>query len=122
MSVVQDKHERRMRRKRGIRKKVIGTAERPRLSVFRSHKNIGAQIVDDSRGVTICAVSSLNKDVRSALAYGGNKEAAKRIGEILAERAVAKGVSDVVFDRNGYKFHGRVLSLADAAREGGLKF
>ncbi len=113
---------RRLRRKIGIRKRVLGTAERPRLSVFRSLTHISAQIVDDHRGVTICQASSFNKELRGEIGYGGNKNAAERVGVALAERARAAGLSKVVFDRNGYKFHGRVKSLAEAARKGGLEF
>ena len=101
---------------------MAGTGERPRLTVSRAHRNISAQIVDDDRGETLCAVSTLNKDVRGEIAYGGNVTAARRVGELLAERAKAKGISEIVLDRNGYKYHGRVKALADGAREGGLKF
>jgi large subunit ribosomal protein L18 len=113
---------RRLRRKRGIRRTVRGTAERPRLTVFRSLKHIYAQVVDDDRGVTICEASTRNKDLRDAVKYGGNREAAKLVGEALAQRAKAKNIEAVCFDRNGFRFHGRVKTLADAAREGGLKF
>ncbi|MEE9296487.1 MAG: 50S ribosomal protein L18 [Phycisphaerae bacterium] len=113
---------RRQRRKRRVRKKVQGTAERPRLTVSRAHKSISAQIIDDQRGVTLCQASTRNKDLSSDIAYGGNKSAAERIGTVLADRAKEQGIKAVTFDRNGYKYHGRVKSLADAAREGGLKF
>ncbi len=116
------KTRRRVRRKRRVRKRVSGTADCPRLTVFRSHKNIAAQLIDDDRGVTLCQASSLNKDIASSLGYGGNVEAAKQIGLALATRAKDKGIAAVVFDRNGYKYHGRVKTLADAVREGGLKF
>ena len=96
--------------------------ERPRLSVFRSHQNIHVQIIDDVKGVTLAAASSLEKSVRAGLKKGGNVEAAKAVGKLIAERAVAAGVKAVVFDRGGYMFHGRVKALADAAREGGLSF
>ncbi len=113
---------RRLRRKRGIRRTVRGTAERPRLTVFRSLKHIYAQVVDDDRGVTLCEASTRSKDLRDTVKYGGNREAAKLVGEALAQRAKAKNIEAVRFDRNGFRFHGRVKMLADAAREGGLKF
>lgn len=116
------KNKRRVRRKRGIRKRTFGTADRPRLTVCRSLRNIDAQIINDDDGVTLCSVGSRSKDVRSQFTYGGNKDAAKKIGLLLAERAKAAGISKVSFDRNGYKFHGRVRALADGAREGGLEF
>ena len=112
----------RLRRKRGIRKRVTGTSERPRLTVFRSHANICAQIIDDERGITLCEASSRNKDVRAQLQYGGNLAAAKIVGAALAERAKAKNIKKVRFDRNGYKYHGRVKGLAEAVREAGLEF
>jgi large subunit ribosomal protein L18 len=113
---------RRSRRKRRVRKDVYGTKDRPRLTVFRSLKNIYAQIIDDDRGVTVCSASTRAKDLRGGVTYGGNTEAAKAIGKVLAERAQAAGVTAVAFDRNGYKYHGRIKALADAAREAGLKF
>lgn len=113
-----------MRRKRHVRKKVIGTSERPRLSVFRSKKHIYCQVIDDVHGKTLVAMSTLSKDIRAALgeASTGNARAAAEVGKVLAERAREAGIEKVAFDRNGYKFHGRVKQLADAAREGGLKF
>jgi large subunit ribosomal protein L18 len=116
------KIQRRRRRKRGIRKRVHGTGEKPRLSVFRSLKHIYAQIVDDDLGVTLCEASTRSKDLRDGLRVGGNTEAAKVVGTALAERAKAKNIEQVCFDRNGFRFHGRVKGLADAMREGGLKF
>jgi large subunit ribosomal protein L18 len=116
------KTKRRQNRKWRIRKGVMGSPEQPRLTVFRSHKNIYAQLVDDLIGRTICEASTRNKGLRDEVSYGGNKQAAARVGKELAARAIAKGVTRVVFDRNGYKFHGRLKALADAAREGGLKF
>lgn len=102
-----------------IRHKVSGTAEKPRLSVFRSNKEIYAQVIDDVKGITLAAASSLEKSFEKS----GNKcEVAAKVGKLIAERTVATGVNSVVFDRNGYLYHGRVKSLADAAREGGLKF
>jgi large subunit ribosomal protein L18 len=111
----------RARRKKGLRKRLFGTSDRPRLSVSRSHKNISAQIIDDLRGVTLAQASTRNTDVRSSIAYGGNIEAAKVVGRMLAERAKAAGIQRVCFDRNGYRFHGRIKGLADAAREAGLE-
>jgi len=111
-----------MRRKRGIRKRLRGTGDRPRLTVFRSIDHIYAQIIDDERGVTLCEASTRSKDLRGGIKSGGNLEAAKLVGTALAERAKAKNVTAVRFDRNGYRYHGRVKSLAEAAREGGLAF
>ncbi|MCG3138677.1 MAG: 50S ribosomal protein L18 [Phycisphaerae bacterium] len=116
------KQIRRQRRKHHIRHRVVGTADKPRMSVFRSHQNIYVQLIDDATGVTLCSASTRDKDQRGEVNYGGNKNAAGRIGQIIAKRAVEKGIQTVVFDRNGYKFHGRVKALADAAREAGLKF
>jgi large subunit ribosomal protein L18 len=95
---------------------------RARLSVFRSSKHIYAQVIDDNRGETVAAASSLEKPMRGSLKTGANVEAAKAVGKLVAERAMQKGVTDVVFDRGGYLYHGRIKALADAAREGGLKF
>ena len=95
---------------------------RPRLSVFRSGKNIYAQVIDDQEGITVAAASSIEKDLRGAVKNGAGKEAAAAVGKLVAERATAKGVKNVVFDRGSYIFHGRVKALADAAREGGLSF
>ena len=114
------KQERRFRIKKRIRKIVSGTAERPRLNVFRSNKQIYAQLVDDLAGTTLLAVSSLDKDITAAT--GTKSEKAGLVGKALAEKAAAAGIINVVFDRNGYLYHGRVKQLADAAREGGLKF
>ncbi|MEG1632924.1 MAG: 50S ribosomal protein L18 [Oscillospiraceae bacterium] len=101
-----------------VRGKISGTSERPRLSVFRSEENIYAQLIDDVAGVTLCSASSVEKGFEG----GGNIEAAKKVGKTVAERAVAKGIEDVVFDRGGCIYHGRVQALAEGAREGGLKF
>lgn len=115
-----NKTERRERIKHRVRKVVNGTAERPRMTVFRSNKQIYVQFIDDVSGVTLAAASSLDKEVN---AKGVNKtEVAKAVGKLAAERASAKGIGFVSFDRNGYLYHGRVKMLADAAREGGLKF
>lgn len=115
------KQKRRERRKKRVRKTVCGTAECPRLSVFRSSKNISAQLIDDVAGRTITEASTLGKGVRGEIGYGGNAKAAGSVGKLLAERAAEKGIKKAVFDRNGYRFHGRVKALADAAREAGLK-
>jgi large subunit ribosomal protein L18 len=105
-----------------IRKKISGTPQRPRLSVFRSQEHIYAQIVDDVAGCTLCAASSLDKELRAQFKRGANVKAAQAVGGLLARRAREKGVETVVFDRGGFIYHGRVKALADAAREGGLKF
>ena len=114
-----DKKASREKRHLRVRKKVFGTVERPRLSVFKSEKNIYAQVIDDINGVTLVAASSLDKDFS---AKGGNKEGAKLVGEVVAKRAIEKGITEVVFDRGGYIHHGRVKELAEAAREAGLQF
>jgi large subunit ribosomal protein L18 len=115
---------RRVRRQRRVRKKLVGTAERPRLAIFRSSKHIYAQIIDDATGRTLASAGTLDKDLKGQLAnaYGGNKAAAATVGTALAERAKQAGVDKVCFDRRSYKYHGRVQALADAAREGGLQF
>jgi len=113
---------RRTRRKRRVRKRVYGTGLRPRLTVSRSLKHIYVQIIDDDAGVTICSASTRHRSLRDGVKNGGNKAAAKAVGVALAERAVDKGVKSVRFDRNGYRFHGRVKMLAEAAREAGLEF
>ncbi|GAB6168984.1 50S ribosomal protein L18 [Clostridium carnis] len=115
-----DRKASRERRHLRVRKKISGTPERPRLSVYRSEKNIYAQIIDDVNAVTLVSASSLDKDFTAQA--GGNKEAAKLVGELVAKKALEKGISDVVFDRGGYVYHGRVQTLAEAAREAGLKF
>jgi large subunit ribosomal protein L18 len=116
------KRRQQLRRRRHVRRKIVGTAERPRLTVFRSSKHIYAQLVDDLTGATLAAASSLTKEVRGGLPYGGNIKAAKVVGQKLAEAAKGKGISLAAFDRGHYRYHGRVKALADAAREGGLKF
>ena len=113
-----DTRSQRIKRHARVRGKISGTAERPRLSVFRSEKNIYAQIIDDVAGNTLVAASSVEKDFGPS----SNKEAARKVGKLVAERAVAKGIEEVVFDRGGYIYHGRVKELAEGAREGGLKF
>jgi len=116
------KNRTRQRIHRRIRTRVVGRGEAPRLNVYRSLNHIYAQIVDDVRGQTLVSASSLDKEVRKTLKSGGNVAAAKTVGQVLAARAQAAGVARVVFDRGGYGYHGRVKALADAAREGGLKF
>ena len=113
-----DTRSQRIKRHARVRGKISGTPERPRLSVFRSEKNIYAQIIDDVAGNTLVAASSVEKD----FGPGSNKEAARKVGKLIAERALAKGIEEVVFDRGGYIYHGRVQELAEGAREGGLKF
>ena len=110
----------RIRRHERVRKNVSGTAARPRLNVYRSLKNIYAQVIDDVTGTTLVSASSLDKEIN--LENGGNKEAAKEVGILVAKRAIEKGITQVVFDRGGYIYHGRVAELAAGAREGGLKF
>ncbi len=110
----------RQRRQRRVRKKITGTTTRPRLSVFRSNSHISAQIIDDENGRTVAAASTSEVDLRGAVT--SNKEAAGKVGSLLAERAQAAGIDSVVFDRGGNKYHGRVAALADAARDAGLKF
>ena len=112
----------RERRKLRIRRKISGTAEKPRLTVFRSAKHIYAQVVDDVTGTTVAHASTLTKEVRTALDEATKSDAAKKVGAAIAKLLLAKGISHIVFDRNGYLYHGRVRALADAAREAGLKF
>ena len=114
-----DTRGQRMKRHSRVRSKISGTPERPRLSVFRSENNIYAQIIDDVAGSTLVSASTVEKGFEGS---GGNVEAAKKIGALVAERALKKGIEEVVFDRGGYIYHGRVQALADGAREGGLKF
>ena len=112
----------RLKRKKRIRKKISGNPERPRLSVFRSSKHIYAQLIDDDNAVTLVAVSTLHPDVRQQEKVKGKIEDAKRVGKMIADQAKAKGITEVVFDRNGFLYHGRVRALATAAREAGLEF
>lgn len=115
-----DKNEKRQKRHLRSRRYIIGTAEQPRLNVYRSLSNIYAQVINDATGETICAASTVEKTLKEN--YGGNIEAAKAVGKAIAERALEKGVQNVVFDRGGYLYHGRVKALAEAAREAGLQF
>jgi large subunit ribosomal protein L18 len=112
----------RQKRHRRVRKKVHGTAERPRLCVFRSLCHIYAQVVDDAQAVTLVSASTVDREIRGQVKSGGNVESAKIVGELVAKRALEKGIKRVVFDRGGNQYHGRVQSLADAAREAGLEF
>jgi large subunit ribosomal protein L18 len=112
----------RQRRRFRVRKPLKGTAERPRLSVFRTHKHIYAQVIDDVSGRTLCAASSRDRALRDDLGFGGNRQAAEAIGRAVAERALAAGVKQVCFDRGSFRYHGRVAALADAARAAGLEF
>ena len=109
----------RLKRHQRVRKNISGTAERPRLNVYRSLNHIYAQIIDDTKGTTLVSASSLDKEFEG---LGGNKEAAKKVGLLVAKKALEKGIEEVVFDRGGYIYHGRVQELAEGAREGGLKF
>ena len=116
------RNDKRIVRHSRIRKNLRGTPEMPRLCVFRSSKNIFAQIIDDVNGVTLVSASTIDKELKADIKYGGNKEAAKAVGEAIAKRALAKGIEAVCFDRGGFLYHGRVKELADGAREAGLKF
>ncbi|HHV95093.1 MAG TPA: 50S ribosomal protein L18 [Clostridiaceae bacterium] len=117
-----NRNKERIRRHLRVRKKVFGTSERPRLNVFRSHKHIYAQIIDDSAGHTLVAASTLDPLLKGKIKNGGNKEAAREVGKLIATKALEKGIKQVVFDRGGYIYHGRVKELAEAAREAGLDF
>ena len=114
-----DANKARLKRHKRVRAKISGTAARPRLAVYRSNANISAQIIDDVAGVTLVSASTYEKDFQG---NGGNKEAARAVGKSIAKKAAAKGITEVVFDRGGYLYHGRVSELAEGAREGGLKF
>ena len=116
------KHRRQLRRRRHVRSKIVGTHERPRLTVFRSSKHIYAQLINDLDGVTLAAASSLSGAVSDKAAYGGNVKAAAVVGQHLAEVAKGKGITKAAFDRGHYRYHGRIKALADAARMGGLQF
>ena len=116
------KRNRQLRRRHHVRRNILGTAERPRLTVFRSSKHIYAQLIDDLNGVTLAAASSAATESKNSSAYGGNVKAAVAVGKKLAEAAKTKGIIKAAFDRGHYRYHGRVKALADAAREGGLQF
>lgn len=112
----------RRRKHLSIRNKISGTAERPRLSVYRSNNNIFAQLIDDVKGVTLVSASTIDKALKGDVKHGGNIESAKMVGKAIAERAKDKNITEIVFDRSGYKYTGRIAALAEAAREAGLKF
>ncbi|NLN78082.1 MAG: 50S ribosomal protein L18 [Armatimonadetes bacterium] len=116
------KEELRRKRHRRLRNRVIGTAEKPRLNVFRSLLHIYAQVIDDATGNTLVSASSLDKDIKAQAKNGGDIPSAELVGELVGKRAAEKGIKEVVFDRGGYQYHGRVAALADGAREAGLKF
>ncbi|MCL6516884.1 50S ribosomal protein L18 [Alicyclobacillus sp.] len=118
----EDRNLARKRRHLRVRKRIEGTPARPRLNVYRSNKHIYAQVIDDEHGRTVVSASTLDKELREAVANGATVEAARKVGELVAKRALEKGVKSVVFDRGGYLYHGRVRALADAAREAGLEF
>lgn len=117
-----DRNQIRLKKHKRVRKNMFGTAERPRLAVFRSLNHIYAQVINDELGVTLAAASSLDPDFKTAGLAGGNIEGASKVGELVAKRALEKGVSDVVFDRGGNLYHGRIAAVAEAAREAGLNF
>lgn len=122
MITKEDKNKARLKRHLRVRKKIQGTAERPRLNVFRSSKHIYAQLIDDVAGVTIVSASTVDKELSDSVKNGGSVEAARQVGELVAKRAKEKGHTSIVFDRGGYLYHGRIQALADAAREAGLEF
>ncbi len=122
MSTKNQKEVARLKRKVRVRKKVLGSTERPRLNVFRSAKHMYAQLIDDTTGKTLVAASTLSKDLAGDLGYTGNVDAAKKVGAAIAQKALAANITQVVFDRNGFLYHGRIKALADAARESGLSF
>jgi large subunit ribosomal protein L18 len=118
----ESRNDKRLKRHARVRMNLVGTPEKPRLCVFRSNKNISCQIIDDVNHTTLAAASSLDKDLKAEMEYGGNKAAARKVGEAIAKRALEKGIEEVAFDRGGFLYHGRVKELAEGAREGGLKF
>lgn len=118
----ENRNWRRKKRHLSIRKKIHGTADRPRFCVYKSEKHIYAQIIDDNKGHTLVAASTLDKELRESLKKTWNKEAAREVGKLIGKRAVEKGIKKVVFDRGGYRYHGRIKELADGAREAGLEF
>lgn len=122
MIKTKNRKEQTRKRHQRVRLKISGTAEAPRLAVYRSTKHIYAQLIDDEKHVTICSASSIDKDLKEKLAHGGNIDAAKVVGEAIAKKAKKAGIECVVFDRGGFLYHGRIAALADAAREAGLMF
>jgi large subunit ribosomal protein L18 len=117
-----DKNKARKRRHFRVRRKIQGTTARPRLNVFLSSKHIYAQLIDDAQGITIVSASTVDPELKNEVGHGGNVEAAAKVGALVAKRAIEKGYKEVVFDRGGYLYHGRIQALADAAREAGLEF
>lgn len=122
MITKQDKNKLRKKRHLRVRKKVSGTAQAPRLNVYRSSNHIYAQLIDDVAGVTLAAASTVDPELKGQIGHGGNQEAAAKVGALIAKRGLEKGVTEVVFDRGGYLYHGRIKALAEAAREAGLQF
>ena len=122
MGVKNDRDEKRYKRKQSIRKRISGSQERPRLSVFRSSKHMYAQIIDDTTGETLVAASTVSKELKGKIKSSGNVDAATKVGELISKAAQKKNIKCVAFDRNGFLYHGRVKALADAARAGGLEF
>lgn len=120
MDILKEKRKRRIKRRKGLRKKIFGVKEKPRLSIYRSSRNIYCQLIDDTTGRTLASASTLSEDIKKKLPYGGNKNAAELVGRKIAEEAKKNGISRVVFDRGGYKYHGRVKALAESARENKL--
>jgi large subunit ribosomal protein L18 len=120
--MAESRNDRRLARHRRVRKALSGTPSQPRMCVFRSNKNISVQIIDDVSQTTLCAASSLDKELKGEIGNGGNKDAAKKVGQAIGKRALAKGIETVTFDRGGFLYHGRVKELAEGAREAGLKF
>lgn len=119
---IEKKKEGHLKRKRRVRRKIIGTSERPRLNVYRSNKHIYAQIIEDATGKTLIATSTISKELKTKFKKIKKAEAAKKVGEFVAKQAIAKGIDKVVFDRGGFLYHGRIKAVADGAREAGLKF
>lgn len=122
MDRIKKKYIARKMRKKRVRKKIVGTSERPRLAVFRSLKHIYTQIIDDEKGITLVAASTLSPELTNSLSTAGNIDAARKVGQLIASKARERQIESVVFDRGGYPYHGRVQGLAEAARESGLKF
>ncbi len=120
MNILKAKRKRRIKRRKSIRKKVFGVKEKPRLSIYRSSKNIYCQLIDDTIGKTLVSASTLSEDIKKKVPYGGNKKAAELVGLKIAEEAKKNGIDKVVFDRGGYKYHGRVKALAESARKNNL--
>ena len=122
MIIKTSKKEKRNKRHRRIRLKIFGTSEKPRLSIYKSNKHLYAQLIDDTKSITVLSVSTLQGDLKSELKKTWTKEAAKKVGELIAKNALDKGIKKVVFDRGGNKYHGKILAMADKAREVGLEF